>query len=516
MSMNFKKLFSAISVFLLVVCMLPAFSMEVEIDGIRDPDTRKRRDDDYIGVIIKTNVEGAEVYINGKEFGTTPLATVELSDTTYRVEIRKDGYDTIKCRIRPRRYYTSTYIFVMEKTCGFISVKNVPSGASVYIDGVKESSFPMEVYPGSHTIKVRKFGYEDFSEQVYVENHRTVQRSISLKTAPFTISRFKVSKNSINPDYSSSLGKATVSFYVTNDGSALLMINDRYGNTVWSYQFSSFSTWEQSITWNGRGSDGEILPDGQYTVKLINYDYEFSDRIKIDRSMVYPLVSVTPNGSGLGTMPCAFANGINYVRLFSVFGANFNTDTQGNPLSSIPISAGFVVDFAKYFELAGSIGADISTDGSGTAIKGGGSFKGGAGIKLSNDVSLNFAGFAGYNVERGLALGASASVDTGDGLVGITGEYYLGATMKRIDGNKQSDIIKYGVIISFLPVQSLRTSVWGAMHNDKYIEAGAELITMPGSGAFSFDAKAYLVKDIKDTGNKNMSINAQIGLSYLF
>lgn len=513
--MNFKKLFSTLTILILAAGLLSAYSGYYVDEGSRDPDSRKRRDDDYTGVIIKTNVDEAEVYINGSHFGDTPLATVELTGSSYSVEIRKPGYDTIRCRIHPRKHYTYTYIFVMQKTCGYIKIKNFPADGSLYIDGTRNSSNLVEVSPGSHTIKVRQFGYEDYSQQVYVENHQTAQVEIKLKPAPFRISQFKVSKSVINPDYTSSLGKVNISFEVTNDGSAMVLVNDRYGNTVWSRQYNSFSTWEQSTTWSGRGSDGERLPDGLYTVKLISFDNEFSAKVKIDRSLVYPITAVTPSGSGIGTMPMAFGSRVNYTKLFVQAGVGFNTALD-NPLAVIPLNAGIVIDFARNFELAGALGTEISTDGLGASMTADVSFKGQAGMSLGGGLSLNFAGFTSYNLGKGLGLGASLGLDAGKAYAGITGQYVFGATAKDKYGNKAEDFLKYGAAISFIPVTNVRTSMWGAMYNDNLAEAGVEMITMPGSGGFCLEAKAYILKDVKNIEDKNMAINAQIGLSYLF
>ena len=545
--MSVKKIVSIFSVFLLSVFILSAASIAYDNQGFRDPDNRKRRDDDYAGVIIKTNVEGAEVYINGDLFGKTPLATVDLLDKNYSVEIRKTGYDTIKCRIHPKRFYTYTYMFVMEKTCGYIKVKGVPSGASVYVDGIGVSSFPKEVDPGSHTVKVRKFGYEDFVQNVYVENHKTQQVDVILTTAPFTISRFKVSKTVINPDYTSSIGKITVSFYVTNDGSAMVIVNDRYGNTVWDRNFSSFSTWEQSCSWDGRGSDGEILPDGQYTIKLLSLDYNFTENVKIDRSLVYPLTAVTPSGSGVGTMPCAFGSSMNYFKLFSTFGAGFNpTGQTDSALENVPMNFGFTVDFARFFELTGSIGVNIIPSHSYTIINNpydrtedtvghtptqeiltaGGSFKGGTGVNLTSSLSLNLSGFVRYNYSsdnsaycdydngQGFAVGGAIGLDSGKSLINFTGEYVLGVTMRDRDGLRSRDIGKYGAVVSFVPEKNFRTSIWAAMHSTQYLEAGGEIIVMPGTGALSLDAKAWIISDLNSSNN--LRVNAQIGLSYLF
>lgn len=48
-------------------------------------------------VRIETDIPGAEVRINNKEIGKTPLETKLSNDAfkTYRVEIAKEGYDTL-------------------------------------------------------------------------------------------------------------------------------------------------------------------------------------------------------------------------------------------------------------------------------------------------------------------------------------------------------------------------------------------------------------------------------------
>lgn len=528
MYMKFKKYFSLVLVFLFTVCALSAASMEFEYDGgVRNPDSTKRRDDELIGVIIKANVE-AEVYINGKLFGKTPVATVDLSATYYNLELRKSGYDTIRCKIYPRRRYTYVYEFVMQRTCGFINVKNYPSGSMVYVDGTRVSSFPMEVDPGSHTVKVRKFGYEDFSESIYVENHKTATVNASLKTAPFRISKFKISKNQINPDYTSGIGKVNFSFEVTNDGSAILSVSDRYGNEVWSHEYNSFSTWEQSITWDGTGNYGERLPDGQYTVNLYSFDFDESYRIKIDRSLIYPLSVFTPSGSGIGSLPCAFGDGVNYVKLFVDFGPLIDMNDSGVNLYSLPITTGIIVDFAHYYEISGSIGVGAATkniaEDSKNPVMASGSFKRNFTVPLEDGLKLNFAGLIDYNfcsvkgygplgtdIGKGLGIGLAAAFETKSSYFGVTGEYSFAKTTKSSD----EDILKYGIVASIQPAKNLKSSAWASMTNNKVLEGGLEFISMPGSGAFCFDAKASILKDLS-ASDKNMLINAKFGLSYLF
>ena len=130
---------------------------------------------------------------------------------------------------------------------------------------------------------------------------------------------------------------------------------------------------------------------------------------------------------------------------------------------------------------------------------------------------FNSAVPAGYDNGNGLALGVLAGLESSDAYFGLTGEYVIGATIPANKGLSGTDVFKYGGVLSLIPARGLRTSFWGAMHNSDYVEAGAQIITMPGTGAFCFDVKAWAVANLKEFAqNKNMLINAQIGLSYLF
>ena len=514
--MNIKRFFSVLLVLSVAVYSLSALSVEIDLgydaSSVREPDSKKRRDDDYAGVIIKTNVDDATILIDGEVVGKSPYATVDLAAKYYNLEIRRSGYDTIKCRIHPKRYYTYTYNFVMIKTCGYISVKGAPEGASIYVNGSRYSSFPLEVDPGNYTVKVRKFGYDDFVKDVYVANHKTAAVDVSMKVSPFTISKFKVSKTVINPNYNSAIGKTEISFYVTNTGSAILTVSDRYGNVVWDHRYSNFSTWEQSITWNGTGSGGERIPDGTYTITLSSYDSEYSEKIRIDRSLSYPLEAFTPNGSGIGTLPFAFASQVNYTKLFADVGPSLAASDNKIQFNALPATVGLVIDFARHFELAGSFGSNIGiASPSDTSLKGGVSFKGSGSARIASGMSLNFAGFTAYNYDllnqTGFAFGLSMGLETSALYLGATGEYILGMY-------GQENALKYGATVSVMPSRNLRLSGWGAVTDNTSFEAGVEFISLPANGSLSFDAKAWMETGIKD--QKNVVINGKFGLSYLF
>lgn len=528
--MKIRKIISAVFMFFFVVCAVSAYSGANDYGSLRSPDVSKRREDDKLGLIIRANVE-AEVYINGQYSGKTPFSSLDFGPGYYNLELRKNGYDTIKCRINLRNRYTSVYEFVLEEVKGFINVKNAPSGSSIYIDGSRYTSFPVEVKPGSHTVKVRKFGYEDFSEYVSVANHETASVYVRLQTAPFKITNFRVSKTTINPDYTSGIGKSTFSFSVTNDGSATITVLDRYGNEVWDHRFASFSTWDQSVTWNGTTNYGEKLPDGQYSVCLTSDNFEDKCSIKIDRSIIYPLSSYTPSGSGIGSIPCAFGDGVNYTKLFVDFGTSMNIAENHFETSSFPVTVGMIVDFAKSFELTGSVGTFITSKEQKNPIDASVSFKKNFSLILDSNMKFNIAGLVDYsfcsvnnfggigsNVGNGLGIGLAAGFETKTLYVGVTGEYSFAGTKIKSEeyaNDPDTDVLKYGVVATMLPWRNLKTGAWVACYNNRVLEAGGQVIAMPGSGAFCCDVRASVVTDL-GAADKNLNINAMFGLSYLF
>lgn len=531
--MKVKKIITSVLMFFFVVCAVSAYSSDSDSGAFRSPDSTKRREDENCGVIIQANVE-AEIYVNGKYLGKTPFASLDLGPSYYSLELRKNGYDTIKCKIYPKKRYTYVYEFKLEKSFGYINVKNAPSGSMIYIDSSRVSSFPAEVSPGKHTVKVRKFGYEDFIEYVSVENHETASVYVRLQTAPFKITNFRISKSTINPDYTSGIGKSTFSFSVTNDGSAVINVFDRYGNEVWSHNFNSFSTWEQSVTWNGTTNYGEKLPDGQYSVCLTSDKFEDSYTIKIDRSIIYPLSSFTPSGSGIGSLSCAFGDMVNYTKIFVDFGGIMSGDGDHFESQSFPVTAGLIVDFAKSFELTASAGTFITGKDQDNPIAASVSFKKNfsfilgpamkfniAGLMNYNFCSDYYFGFLGSNIGTGFGLGFSAGFETKMIYLGLTGEYSFGATkIKPAKDLPESfveaeDILKYGLVATMLPWRNLKTGAWVACYNNQVLEAGGQVIAMPGTGAFCCDVRASILADLSSS-DKNISLNAMFGLSYLF
>ena len=106
--------------------------------------------------IISTPV-GANIIINGKNYGTTPNTVNKLLIGEYKVELNKSGYATINKNISINDGKTSE---IIEKFTNsrFVNINSTPTGANLFIDG---NSFGKTPYKGNlsfgnHTLRIEK------------------------------------------------------------------------------------------------------------------------------------------------------------------------------------------------------------------------------------------------------------------------------------------------------------------------------------------------------------------------
>ena len=118
---------------------------------------------------VETNPSGADVYVNGEYYDTTPCE-ITLPVGTYTVEIKKEGYKTYKKDVKIKAKETTilevTLTPVDQKAT--LDVTSNPSGAEVYINGEKKGKTPLTLYlpPDEYTIKIKKEGYTTFIKRI--------------------------------------------------------------------------------------------------------------------------------------------------------------------------------------------------------------------------------------------------------------------------------------------------------------------------------------------------------------
>ena len=147
-------------------------------------------------LLIRTMPPGASVTINGVDHGRTPLALSDMPFDTYRVEVRREGYQpaTRELALAPDATVASTAIELPraaapppEPAAGGIAVSSRPSGASVLLDGQEVGITPIvisDVAAGAHDLRIELDGYRPWLASVDVPAADQVRVGASLDHLP--------------------------------------------------------------------------------------------------------------------------------------------------------------------------------------------------------------------------------------------------------------------------------------------------------------------------------------------
>ena len=152
----------------------------------------------YLTVIV-TNVEKADVYVDGKYIGQSDITKYPLSVGTHTVRITKSGYEdytttvtiekdkttTISVSLKPITTTTPTETKICFKTVDEETGEEV--NAWIYIDGkatYKQTPECFELSAGDHTIEFVADGYEDLEVEITVVAGQEKDYTYKLKRKP--------------------------------------------------------------------------------------------------------------------------------------------------------------------------------------------------------------------------------------------------------------------------------------------------------------------------------------------
>ena len=125
------------------------------------------------GLTVKSDPEGANVYLDGQMKGVTPLRLDKVKKGTINLEIKKNHYGTVKRNLVVNPSLGETTVDVhLESLCGSLVVKSSPGGATVFVDGKEKGVTPLRldnVRKGNLNIKLIKKGFETESKIITVK-----------------------------------------------------------------------------------------------------------------------------------------------------------------------------------------------------------------------------------------------------------------------------------------------------------------------------------------------------------
>ncbi len=141
-------------------------------------------------VKINSNPSRAQVYINNKYEGLTPLS-LTLPEGSYRVLAKLEGYRDYETTLIVEGNREKEYTFNLSPRYGDLRIDSKPSMADVYIDGVYRGKTPLTIknlLAKTYELKLTYPGYEDIVEKVEIKDGIETRVSLSLLPAVGSLS----------------------------------------------------------------------------------------------------------------------------------------------------------------------------------------------------------------------------------------------------------------------------------------------------------------------------------------
>jgi hypothetical protein len=125
-----------------------------------------------IGVIkLTSNPDQAEVFIDGKYYGLTPLEK-KVEQGKLKVVVKKEGYSTFDEYIITQRNQTVSREIHLHLLPGSLNVSSVPQGAAIYVNNSlsdkKTPALLENLAPGNYSIKIEKGGFSPVTKEIKI------------------------------------------------------------------------------------------------------------------------------------------------------------------------------------------------------------------------------------------------------------------------------------------------------------------------------------------------------------
>jgi len=133
---------------------------------------------------IESSPPGSKILINGEFYGRTPLS-IGLEPGRYQLELKKEGYETLKREVRVREGKTLHLRpeLIVRKAYGKLDIASTPSQARLLINGnyIRKTPAVIQLEAGIHNLKINKKGYVPYRREVKIKENETSRLHVRLK-----------------------------------------------------------------------------------------------------------------------------------------------------------------------------------------------------------------------------------------------------------------------------------------------------------------------------------------------
>jgi len=122
---------------------------------------------------VVSTPSGAMVTLDRSQSANTPYTFYNIPVGSHEVSVYMSGYQTFYTSVSVNEGRTAYVNAVLQPvvTTGTLSVSSSPSGAAVYVDGIYQgvtSTTVGNLVPGSHSVRLTKAGYQDWTGSVSI------------------------------------------------------------------------------------------------------------------------------------------------------------------------------------------------------------------------------------------------------------------------------------------------------------------------------------------------------------
>ncbi len=156
-------------------------NITIKEDGFEVVNTRLEKQVDNSVVQINTTPDGAQVFIDGREKGTTPVSIKNLSAGKHKLKIYKTRYNTITTSFNYDGKAYKEIEYTLETEYVLLGITAYPD-ADIYIDGEKVGTriYTADFLPGKHTVEARKEGYITQKKEIEIEKGKDLKLQFEL------------------------------------------------------------------------------------------------------------------------------------------------------------------------------------------------------------------------------------------------------------------------------------------------------------------------------------------------
>lgn len=137
-------------------------------------------------VIINSDPVGAQVQMNGKDYGGTPVILPDLALGSYSASVQMPGYTRREVSWKVQNGRPILINVPLMNNIGTLALESDPAGAEIEIDGKSYGNTPFKDFleQGQHTIRLEKTGYKPYEKIVTVKRDETTDVSATLEMLP--------------------------------------------------------------------------------------------------------------------------------------------------------------------------------------------------------------------------------------------------------------------------------------------------------------------------------------------